>query len=285
MKTKKNRQDDLETRMSRFLGSLTPQQKEDFEEILAAMAQPLTDLLSAGGFDAEGDFDDDFGSFCEQLTYEKLCEMGIPHGPFVHSSVPRKHLIVKISLDDVKPPVWRKLRVPTNMSLEAFAHVVMLAMGWSGSHLHQFRKGRKFYSCASQMGCGGLNDVVTDNMVVGDLLMEKGDSIKLDYDFGDGWSHTIKVMEEPVDYAQFEPAQVDLIGGKRACPMEDCGGPLGYEEFLRDPDNDWFDPDEFYLEEVDNEVDMLLVSMQMAAEEPKSKPESKPAGQKKVYKS
>ena len=271
--------------MSRFLGSLTPQQKEDFEEILAAMAQPLTDLLSAGGFDAEGDFDNDFGSFCEQLTYAKLCEMGIPDGPFVHSSVPRKHLTVKISLDDVKPPVWRKMRVPTDMSLEAFAQVVMLAMGWSGSHLHQFRSGRKIYSCAAEMkdGClDGPNVVETDYMVVGNLLKEKGDSVKFEYDFGDGWSHTIKVMEDPVDYAPFEPAQVDLTGGKRACPMEDCGGPWGYEEFLQDPDNDWFDPDEFYLDEVDHEVDMLLVSMQMAAAE---KPAPAPAPEKKVYKS
>jgi len=67
------------------------------------------------------------------------------------------------------------------------------------------------------------------------------------------------VVLEKVSAAEAGQRYPLCLGGKRACPPEDCGGPYGYEELLdamADPEHDryeelvdWigheFDPEEF----------------------------------------
>ncbi len=47
------------------------------------------------------------------------------------------------------------------------------------------------------------------------------------YDFGDNWQHLVEVkdvVEMPEEFT------CRLLDGARACPPEDCGGTMGYEE-------------------------------------------------------
>ncbi|WP_224250017.1 plasmid pRiA4b ORF-3 family protein [Hyalangium gracile] len=56
-------------------------------------------------------------------------------------------------------------------------------------------------------------------------LVHPGQSFTYEYDFGDGWLHTSLVEKEmEPDPRFFYPL---CIGGARACPPEDCGGPPG----------------------------------------------------------
>jgi len=98
--------------------------------------------------------------------------------------------------------------------------------------------------------------------VVSDYLIDVGDRIKYEYDFGDGWMHTIKLekITEP-DPKEHYPV---CVKGRRACPPDDVGGIWGYADFLEvlgDPSHpeydeisEWiggeFDPEAFNLEEV-----------------------------------
>jgi len=89
------------------------------------------------------------------------------------------------------------------------------------------------------------------------LLRNAKSKMRFDYDFGDGWEHDVVV--EAIDPAERGVTYPRLIDGKRACPPEDCGGPLGYRNLLealadpKHPDHDdleeWvggeFDPDHF----------------------------------------
>jgi hypothetical protein len=51
------------------------------------------------------------------------------------------------------------------------------------------------------------------------------------YDFGDGWRHAVTIDgEEEAAYRKQYPI---CVAGSGACPPEDCGGPPGYEDFLR----------------------------------------------------
>ena len=49
--------------------------------------------------------------------------------------------VVRVDLQHMKPPVWRRLRVASDMGLPEFKDVVLAAMGWSGGHLHHFAMG------------------------------------------------------------------------------------------------------------------------------------------------
>ncbi|MEM2135771.1 MAG: plasmid pRiA4b ORF-3 family protein [Candidatus Jordarchaeaceae archaeon] len=74
---------------------------------------------------------------------------------------------------------------------------------------------------------------------IADYFSAENRSVDYVYDFGDCWVHKVQLekilpREEGVDYPR-------CIGGKRACPPEDCGGVWGYEELLeiiKNPNHD-----------------------------------------------
>jgi hypothetical protein len=162
---------------------------------------------------------------------------------------------IKVSLRNVRPPIWRRLRVPSDILLPKLHEVVQAAMGWHDSHLHLFRVGDDCYAPP-----GDWEPVGEDSrgVALADLAAKKGARLVYEYDFGDGWTHDIvveSVLPEPCE-------AVRCTGGRRCCPPEDCGGPWGYAEFLdaianpsherHDELSEWygdrFDPAEFDVE-------------------------------------
>jgi hypothetical protein len=63
-----------------------------------------------------------------------------------------------------------------------------------------------------------------------EVIPDVGSKMRWDYDFGDGWEHDV-VVEAIADR---DPAlrYPHCVGGRRACPPDDCGGPYGYAEML-----------------------------------------------------
>ena len=52
----------------------------------------------------------------------------------------KRHIyIIRITLSGSKPPIWRKLALPADTVLADLHEVIQIAMGWTNSHLHQFR--------------------------------------------------------------------------------------------------------------------------------------------------
>ena len=49
---------------------------------------------------------------------------------------------VRLDLHGAKPPVWRRLELPGDVTLPRLHDVIQAAMGWTNSHLHRFRTGR-----------------------------------------------------------------------------------------------------------------------------------------------
>lgn len=172
----------------------------------------------------------------------------------------RNAFTLKIELLDVKPPVWRRIGVVGDIKLDKLHHVIQEAMGWTDSHLHDFKVNRVSYG--EKTGEGFYEEEQVDERKVRlDELVTQGAKFEYHYDFGDDWRHRIKV--EKVEPLAEEPlSDAWLLTGKRACPPEDVGGPWGYQDFLdaiSDPENpeheemlEWvgddFDPEEFDLE-------------------------------------
>ena len=52
---------------------------------------------------------------------------------------------LKVTLKGSKPPIWRRILVPSNINLGEFHMILQIVLGWTGSHLHQFVSGRTMY--------------------------------------------------------------------------------------------------------------------------------------------
>jgi hypothetical protein len=147
---------------------------------------------------------------------------------------------LKITLDDVKPVVLRRVEVPFDIRLDRLHLTIQAAMGWTNSHLYEIRGGGVGWSTPDPDAGWGGDFMDARKARLGDILEDIGTkTLKYLYDFGDGWEHTIKI-ERLIDP---EPGMLypRLIEAKGHCPPEDVGGPWGYGELLEalaDPSNE-----------------------------------------------
>lgn len=147
---------------------------------------------------------------------------------------------LKVVLDDVEPLVMRRLEVPLSLRLDRLHQVLQVAMGWTDSHLYEFRiRGIGFGVADPEWGDGdGPLDARKATLVnvIGDTGAK---SFKYLYDFGDGWEHSVTIERiVPASIGLDYPRLLDASG---ACPPEDIGGPWGYQEArdaLADPNHE-----------------------------------------------
>ena len=52
---------------------------------------------------------------------------------------------LKVTLEEIEPPIWRRLEVPGDITLARLHSVIQLATGWQDCHLHEFRIGDVTY--------------------------------------------------------------------------------------------------------------------------------------------
>ena len=134
-----------------------------------------------------------------------------------------------VTLDDVKPPVRRRVEVPLAIRLDRLHLVLQAAMGWTNSHLYEIRARDVGWGLPDPDFGEGPLDAKKARLV--DVLEDVGTkTLKYLYDFGDGWEHTVKV--ERIADAVPGTAYPVLIDATGRCPPEDVGGSWGYAEFL-----------------------------------------------------
>ena len=175
---------------------------------------------------------------------------------------------LKITLQDIAPPVWRRVVVPGEFTLLDLHHVIQIAMGWEDCHLHDFTIQRKRYALPSEEDFDDSADERT--VKLRDVVARARSKFIYQYDFGDGWYHTIVVEKTADDTVTKVPMCVD---GARACPPEDSGGPWGYIEKLEalsnpsDSDTEYlrewmgdFDPEKFDLDLINKDLGRLFLT-------------------------
>ncbi len=135
---------------------------------------------------------------------------------------------LKVTLRDIRPPIWRRLVVPSNISLADLHEHLQTAMGWLDYHLHDFQIGSTTYGIDDGEGWG---DPPQDESTVTLAAVAPEDtSFMYNYDFGDNWRHQVAV--EAVTPPDPGVAYPICVAGRRACPPEDCGGVPGYLKLL-----------------------------------------------------
>lgn len=170
-----------------------------------------------------------------------------------------KLIRLHLELRDITPPIWRCLLIPGDRTLYDLHRAIQVVMGWYDYHLHSFTIGKRRYEPESDEGdffATGEPPIDDDTVAIGEVLKRKGQKLLYEYDFGDNWEID-GVVEAvlPPDPAVTAPVCLD---GRRAGPLEDCGGTWGYQEVLeslQNPEDDdyWgfaegYDPEEFDCE-------------------------------------
>jgi hypothetical protein len=171
---------------------------------------------------------------------------------------------IKVTLLGTKPPIWRRLLVPADLTLAQLYSVLQTAMGWDDEHMHEFHVGQRRFGRPEPadpfMRMPRVESERTARLSA--VLQRVGAKMIYTYDFGDRWEHAIVLEKElPLDPDARYPTCID---GKLACPPEDCGGIRGFYDLLEalaEPNHEryeelceWigddFDPQAFSVENV-----------------------------------
>jgi len=171
---------------------------------------------------------------------------------------------LEVKLDGVKPAVWRRIAVSSEITLLRVHKILQVVMGWADSHLHQFIINDQHYSIPYEDK--GPGEIDERHIKLNRVIHKVGETFKYVYDFGDDWVHIIRV--EQIGAPDPNIRYPHCSAGKRACPPEDVGGPFGYKEFLEalaDSNHEdyqrflgWigghFDPNEFDIDEINESL-------------------------------
>lgn len=177
---------------------------------------------------------------------------------------------LRVTLDDVEPPVTRTLDVPADIRLDRLHAALQAAFGWADYHLWEFRTGDVGWGVPDPDWPDGPLDA--RKTTLWQAIEDSGaETLAYLYDFGDGWEHTVEIQR--FDDAEPGNKYPVLIEASGRCPPEDVGGPWGYADFLdaiADPDHEqhddikeWhgedFDPEEVPIDRLKADVARLAI--------------------------
>jgi hypothetical protein len=132
-----------------------------------------------------------------------------------------------VTLDQVDPTVMRRIVVPFRIKLNRLHEVLQAAMGWTDSHHYEFRIHDIGFGIPDREWGDGPLDARKSSLLA--AIEDTGaKSFKYLYDFGDGWTHSIKIERSFPMIGTVDPMLLEATG---RCPPEDIGGPWGYQEF------------------------------------------------------
>ncbi len=140
---------------------------------------------------------------------------------------------LKITIKNSKPPIWRRVIVPTGITFSQLALVLNKAMGWSGCHLFEFEFYHRELRVAEDiedlhLGYNPYDYLEASTTYIREFLEEE-DWFTYTYDLGDGWAHRVEIEQMLEDYPLNYPTVIKYKGN---CPVEDCGGIDGYYNCL-----------------------------------------------------
>ena len=134
---------------------------------------------------------------------------------------------IRIELLGVEARVWRRVFIPSAVTLPKLDRVVRASMGWANNHLHEFVIGGVRYGVPDPEFARELGHVDERDVELADALGQNARCFDYVYDFGDDWHHAVLIEDRNA-----QANEIRCVAGESACPPEDVGGAPGYERFL-----------------------------------------------------
>ena len=133
---------------------------------------------------------------------------------------------LRVVVRGVSPLIWRRLLIPADTTIAGLHAVLQIAFGWGGEHLHRFLIHGVEYGIAYDGGPSFGDDPRLVRL--GDLGLRRTERFTYHYDFTAGWCLDLRV--ERVLGAEPGRRVPVCTGGRRAGPLDDCGGVQAFLE-------------------------------------------------------
>jgi hypothetical protein len=133
---------------------------------------------------------------------------------------------LRVVVAEVSPLIWRRLLVSTTTTIAELHTVLQTAFDWDGDHLHRFVFHGAEYGISYPGGVGFRDD--PRQIRLGELGLRATERFAYHYDFTAGWRLHLRV--EQIVAAEPDRVYPRCVGGRRAGPPEDWGGPRAFTE-------------------------------------------------------
>ena len=107
----------------------------------------------------------------------------MPSGPQIYQ--------IKVTLRHSKPPIWRRILVPSDITLAELHDILQAVMGWCDAHLHQFIVEGTYYGVPDPDDYVEVKD--ERQMRLNQIVPGVKYKFVYEYDFGDSWEHELLV--------------------------------------------------------------------------------------------
>src|SRR5260370_22519518 len=142
---------------------------------------------------------------------------------------------LRIEIDDVTPPVIRRVEVPVTIRLDDLHFVLQIAIGWQNCHPFEFRVGETAWGLLDRNDPESSPRAAETATLADVLALAK--RFRYDYVYGEHWGHTVELeaMSVPapvINYPRLVIAQArrppTTIGGAISLGtyQVDSAGPL-----------------------------------------------------------
>ena len=125
----------------------------------------------------------------------------------------------KIHILGISPQISRRFVVSDRTSIAQLHHLLQMIMGWDGYFLHEFHIWGCYYGSSYSNDC---------DVPLSHFNFKEKDKFTYTYNFYEFWEHELRI--EKISSLVSLPHYPKVLSGKRACPIEDIGGPEYYPE-------------------------------------------------------
>lgn len=165
---------------------------------------------------------------------------------------------MKVYIKGIHPPIWRRLLVSENITLDDLHLIIQAAFGWSNLAYYSFMDGYNYYSRPVEWGIN--EDIDSTETRLFDIMLYEGKNFRYSYSMGVEWDLRIHIEK----IFKHEPSMKlpACIAGRRNSPDENWD-PMEYNDIIneindpRNRDVAWYrsyDPEKFDLEATDISV-------------------------------
>lgn len=155
---------------------------------------------------------------------------------------------IKVKLDDFKPPTYRNLIIPENITFYQLHLIMQKLWDFTNKHFYEFNTKdykRRYIDFESHSMDGiylpDFNEKDAKNEYIKEIF-DLTDEIFYTYDFGDSWRFTIEIKKK-VEYKENYPQIIEFEG--EYGPVENCGGVFILSDMVEYKTNPDFDTTDY----------------------------------------